>query len=211
MYIPHLLHTPGTPTPVPQTNPLTPRDESPPSSVHNAGFWEVQFNFWGTILAFLVAIGIITGILTWCLVCRGKRMQKKLAKAKEKELEEEERRKREMVDKVVGEDGARESEVSRPLTAGSGSSRSGSLGEKELEVERGMGMGMGTGTDSPVPSYHSREGDGNGLANGRGSTHISTTNVGEGNGWQKIEVDGKIYMGRERTESTFMEREIKFV
>ncbi|KAF7876724.1 hypothetical protein EAF04_001808 [Stromatinia cepivora] len=213
MYIPHLLHTPGNPAPSPQTNPLTPRAESPPTSAQNAGFWEVQFNFWGTILAFLVAIGIITGILTWCLVCRGKRMQKKLAKAKEKEIEEEERTKREMAGTVVGEDGVRESEseVSRPLTAGSGSSGSGSLGERELEVERGMGIGMGMGTDSPVPSYHSRERNGNGLANGRGSTHTSTANVSGGNGWHKIEVDGKMYMGRERTESTFLEREIKFV
>ncbi|CAD6443160.1 03c617bd-5cbc-4e34-875e-233f4c334a1e [Sclerotinia trifoliorum] len=203
MYIPYLLHTPGSPSPLPQTNPLIPRDESPPSSTHNEGFWEVQFNFWGTILAFLVAIGIITGILTWCLVCRGKRMEKKLARAKEKELAEEERRKTEMVGRVVGADGAREGGVSRPLNVGTGSSRSGSLGEKELEVERGVGMGMGT----DIPIYNPRDV----LANKRGSTHTTITSVSEGNGWHKVEVNGKMYMDRERTESTFMEREIKFV
>ncbi|EDN95294.1 predicted protein [Sclerotinia sclerotiorum 1980 UF-70] len=167
MYIPHLLRTLGTLTPLPQTNPLIPRDESPPTSAHNAGFWEVQFNFWGTILAFLVAIGIITGILTWCLVCRGKRMQKKLAKAKEKELEEEERRKRELVGRVVAGDGGRESEVSRPLTAGSGS-----LDEKELEI--------------PIPIFHSRDV----LADKRGSTHTTITNVYGVLGMELGSVDG---------------------
>ncbi|QSZ33445.1 hypothetical protein DSL72_005013 [Monilinia vaccinii-corymbosi] len=54
----------------------------------NEGFWQVQFNFWGTILAFMAALGIITGLLTWCLVCRGKRIEKRLARAKAKEREE---------------------------------------------------------------------------------------------------------------------------
>ncbi|TEY87474.1 hypothetical protein BOTCAL_0002g00310 [Botryotinia calthae] len=252
MYIPRLSSTLNTPS-------LTIRAESPPTSVANEGFWEVQFNFWGTILAFIVAIAIITGLLTWCLVCRGKRIQKKLAKAKEKEREEEERAKNEMMGKVlgggangvarsgsklgVGRNGTvRKSEISRPFPARTESSGSmDSMDEKrelEMEYERQRGRdnhwsekqeleGKTMGTEIPVPSYHSRNRDGDdeksewrreslrgGATIGSGSANSANVN-GNGNGgneWHRIEVNGTVYMGRERGDSAYLEdKEIKFV
>ncbi|TGO12240.1 hypothetical protein BTUL_0092g00400 [Botrytis tulipae] len=252
MYIPRLSSTLNAPA-------LTTRAESPPTSIASEGFWEVQFNFWGTILAFIVAIAIITGILTWCLVCRGKRIQKKLAKAKEKEREEEERAKNEMMGKVlggsangvarngsklsVGRNGTvRKSEISRPFPARSESSGSvDSMDEKrelEMEYERQSGRDNHwseraawkeemAGTESPVPSYHSRERNGDeeksewrteslrgadtvGSGNAS-STHVNG-NANAGNPWHRIEVNGTVYMGRERGDSAYLEdKEIKFV
>ncbi|KAF7940037.1 uncharacterized protein EAE98_000164 [Botrytis deweyae] len=252
MYIPRLSSTLNAPT-------LTTRAESPPTSGSSEGFWQVQFNFWGTILAFIAAIAIITGILTWCLVCRGKRIQKKLAKAKEKEREEEERAKNEMMGKVLGGDAngvarngsklgvgrngtVRKSEISRPFPARSGSSGSvDSMDEKrELEMEyerqserdnhwseRAAWKEEMLGTESPVPSYHSRERSGDeersewrteSLRGGNtiGSGNTTSTNVNgnanAGNAWHRIEVNGTVYMGRERGDSAYLEdKEIKFV
>ncbi|KAF7943096.1 hypothetical protein EAE96_011039 [Botrytis aclada] len=248
MYIPRLSSTLNAPT-------LTTRAESPSTSGSSEGFWEVQFNFWGTILAFVVAIAIITGLMTWCLVCRGKRIQKRLAKAKEKEREEEERVKNEMMGKVLG-DGAngvvrngsklgvgrngtvRKSEISRPFPARSESSGSvGSMDEKrelEMEYERQSGRDNywsekaawkeeTVGTESPVP--RERIGDEEKSewrteslrgADTIGSGNASSTNVGGnvngGNAWHRIEVNGTVYMGRERGDSAYLEdKEIKFV
>ncbi|ESZ97848.1 hypothetical protein SBOR_1724 [Sclerotinia borealis F-4128] len=226
MYIPHITRTLGTLTLSPQEIILLRRAESAPTSVNKEGFWQVQFNFWGTILAFVVALGIITGLLTWCLVCRGKRMQKKIAREKEKEREKEEREKVEMMDRVVGNEGGvgrngtvRKSEISRPFAAQKGSvneegefKRAG-YGEEEgvwgLEKELGMTRGRDMNMDSlsRPPSYHSSRDE--------EKMEVARDMTGDGNGnsenaWRRIEVNGTSYMGRERGESAYLEgREIK--
>ncbi|KAB8293370.1 hypothetical protein EYC80_007691 [Monilinia laxa] len=182
MYI-HLRHTLGSLGT--QTTTFTRRAESAPTSIGNQGFWQVQFNFWGTILAFLAALGIITGLLTWCLVCRGKRIQKRLARAKEKEREEMSRN----VERAVGNDwvhsasndapprippsnfgAARDSYVRKSIISHPSPYMSRADEDQKDDFERDqygynanwgmdkeMGIEMGTGLHTPVPSYHSRD------------------------------------------------------
>lgn len=164
---------------------LTRRAESAPTSIGNQGFWQVQFNFWGTILAFLAALGIITGLLTWCLVCRGKRIEKRLARAKEKERKEMARN----VERAVGNEwvhGASDSAPPRIPPSNFGTARDSyvrksSISRPSLHIscanedqkddferdqygynanwgmDKEMGIEMGTGLHTPVPSYHSRD------------------------------------------------------
>ncbi|KAI9641259.1 hypothetical protein NHQ30_010059 [Ciborinia camelliae] len=192
MYIPRTL----------DTKTLTTRAESSSSK----GFWQVQFNFWGTILAFFVAIGILTGLLTWCLVCRGKRIEKRLAKKKEQEKEE---RKRAVARAVDGEGvyggeayGAR----------GTGRNREIDEEKEEFEMngyghgeERGdWGLDKEMGLESPVSSSHSMDEEKGDWRGQKGSDGKGNVNADKEK-WHRIDVNGVGYMGRERGESAYLE------